>query len=153
MASLHSPLALVAALVAPAPSDIERAHYGSPDNLFLILCFAVFPLYAAGSMRAPLRQGNRNPLIDGRRDRTARLSAIAAARFAARPLWVGFWCAARMRRGLTLAGTQCCFQLPSQPLTFLPQALNSFSQPAVSCSTRSSSRFSSMLSGRLSQER
>jgi len=43
MASLHSPLALEAA----AHSDIETAHYGSPDNLFLILCFAAFPLHAA----------------------------------------------------------------------------------------------------------
>jgi hypothetical protein len=40
MASLHPPLALL----APPHSDIETAHYGSPDNLFLILCFAAFPL-------------------------------------------------------------------------------------------------------------
>jgi hypothetical protein len=78
MAPLHPPLALA----TPAYRDIETAHYGSPDNLFLILCFEAFPLHAA-TMRAALRQGNRNPFIHARRDGTARLSAVAAARFAA----------------------------------------------------------------------
>ena len=46
MASLHPSLALL----APPHSDIETAHYGSPDNLFLILCFAAFPFYLAAAM-------------------------------------------------------------------------------------------------------
>ena len=127
MASLHPPLALAAA----AHGDIETAHDGPPDNLFLILCFAAFRLHAAAAMRAALRQWNRDPFIHARRDGTARLPAVAAARFAARPLRVGFWCAARMRRGLTLAGTQRCFQFPAQAFRFLFQALDLFAQPVV----------------------
>jgi hypothetical protein len=50
MASLHPPLTLV----APAHSNIETAHYGSPDNLFLILCFAAFRFHATAAMRAAL---------------------------------------------------------------------------------------------------
>ena len=119
MASLHPPLAIAAA----THSDIETAHDGPPDNLFLILGFAAFRLHAAAAMRAALRQGNRDSFIHARRDGTARLPAIAAARFAAWALRVGFWVAARMRCGLTLAGTQRRFQFPAQPLRFLFQAL------------------------------
>ena len=127
MASLHPPLALAAA----AHGDIETAHDGSPDNLFLILCFAAFRLHAAAAMRAALRQGNRDSFIHARRDGTACLPAIAAARFAAWPLRVGFWFAARMRCGLALAGTQRCFQFPAQTFRFLFQTLVLFAQPVI----------------------
>ena len=127
MASLNPPLALA----APAHRDIETAHYGSPDNLFLILCFAAFPLHAAAAMRAALRQWNRDPFIHARRNRTARLPAVAAPRFAAGALRVGDWLAARMRRRLTLAGAQCGFQLPAQPLGFLLKTVDLFAQPVV----------------------
>ena len=67
MASLHPPLTLV----APAHSDIETSHYGSPDNLFLILCFAAFRFHAAAAMRAALWQWNRDSFIHARRDGAA----------------------------------------------------------------------------------
>ena len=59
MASLHTPLTLMAA----AHSDVETAYYGSPDNLFLILYFEVFPLHTTATMRAAFRQRNRDSLI------------------------------------------------------------------------------------------
>ena len=55
----------------------------------------------------------------------------AGARFAAWPLWVGFWCAARMRCGLALAGAQRGFQFPAQTFGFLFQPLDLFAQPLV----------------------
>src|SRR5207248_7317782 len=109
MASLDPPLALAAA----AHGDIETAHYGSPDNFFLILCFATFRFHAAAAMRAVLRQWNRDPFIHPRWNGAARLSTIALARLAARPLWVGFRVTPRMRRALTLASAQRGFQLPA----------------------------------------
>ena len=101
MAPLYAPLAIAAA----AHGDIEAAHNGPPDNLFLILCFAAFRLHLTAAMRAALRQWNRDPFIHTRRDGTARLPAVPAARFAAWSLWVAFWCAARMRSRLALAGS------------------------------------------------
>ena len=127
MASLHPPLAFVAV----AHGDIETAHYGAPYNLFLILGFAAFRFHAAAAMRAALRQGNRDSFIDARRDGTASLPAIAAARFAAWPLRVGFWGAARMRCGLALAGAQRGVQFPAQTFGFLFQPLDLFAQPLV----------------------
>ena len=127
MASLHPPLALV----APSHGDVETAHYCSPDNLFLILGFAAFQFHAAAAMRAALWQWNRDSFIHARRAGTACLAAIAAARFAARPLWVGFWCAARMWCGLAFAGAQRGFQFPAQPLGFLLQTLVLFAQPVI----------------------
>src|SRR6266849_4376360 len=106
MASLHPPLALA----APPHGDVETAHYGSPANLFLILWFAAFRLHATAAMRTVRRQGNRDSFIHARRDGTACLPAIAVTRFAARSLWVGFWCAARMRCRLPLADAQRGFQ-------------------------------------------
>src|SRR5436190_17775275 len=106
MASLHPPPAAAAA----AHIDIETAHDGPPDNLFLILCFAAFPLHAAAAMRTALGQGNLDPFIHPPWDRAARLSAIASARLAARAIRVAFGCAPRMRRGLALAGAQRGFQ-------------------------------------------
>src|SRR5439155_16302459 len=94
-------------------------------------CFAFLRFHAAAAMRAALWQWNHDSFIHSRRDGTARLPPIAAARFAAWPLWVGFWCAARMRRGLTLAGTQRCFQFPAQTFGFLFQSLDLFAQPLV----------------------
>ena len=120
MASLHPPLA-----VAAAPhSDIETAHYGAPDNLFLLLCFAAFRFHAAAAMRAVLWQWNRDSFIYARWDGAARLPAVVAARFAAWPLWIGFWGAARMRRGLALAGAQRGLQFLAETLDFLLEPLN-----------------------------
>jgi hypothetical protein len=127
MPPLYPPLAVVAA----AHSDIETAHDGPPDNVFLILRLTAFRLHAAAAVRAALRHWNRNPFIHARRHGTARLPAGAAARLTAWPLWVGLWCAARMRRGLTPAGTQRCFQFPAQTFGFLFQALDLFAQPLV----------------------
>jgi hypothetical protein len=127
MASLHLPPALAAA----AHSDIETAYYGSPDNLFLILCCAAFRLHAATAMRAALRQWNRDPFIHPRRNGAARLSAIAPARLAPWPLRVDFRIAARMWRRLTLAGTQRCFQFPAQPFGFLLEALGFPLKPII----------------------
>ena len=109
MASLHPPLAFAAV----AHGNIETAHYGAPYNLFLILGFAAFRFHAAAAMRAALRQRNRDSFINVRRDGAASLPAIAAGWFAAWPLRVGFWCAARMRCGLALAGAQRGFQFPA----------------------------------------
>src|SRR5438132_8206411 len=100
MALLHPPPALQAA----AHSDVEAAHHGPPDNLFLILCFAALRLHAPAAMRAVRRQWNRDSLIHSRRNRTAPLPAIAPARFAPRSPRVGFRFAAGMRCGLPLAG-------------------------------------------------
>src|SRR5262245_58988542 len=98
MASLHSPLALA----ATAHRDIETAHDGPADNFFLILGFAAFPLHAAATMRAALRQWNGDPFIHARRDGAARLPAVAATGFAAWLLRVVFWVAPRVRGSLTL---------------------------------------------------
>jgi len=99
MASLYSP----PAVAAVAHGDIETAHDGPADNLFLILGFAAFWLHTAAAMRAALRQGNRDPFIHARRNGAACLPAVAAARLTPWALRVGFWCAARMRCGLALA--------------------------------------------------
>src|SRR5262249_41490191 len=109
MAPLHAPVAIAAA----AHRNIETAHHGPPDNLFLILGFAAFSLHAAAAMRAPLRQRHCKLLIHPRRNRAARPLTVAATGFAAWALRVGFWVAPRMRGGLTLAGTQCGFQFPA----------------------------------------
>src|SRR6266849_1016462 len=105
MTSLHPPPALAAA----THSDVETAHDGSPNNLFLILCFAALRLYAPAAIRAVRRQWNRDLFIHALRNRAACLPTIAAARFAAGPLRVGFRIAARMWCGLPLAGAQRCF--------------------------------------------
>ena len=100
MASLHAPVAFAAA----AHGDIETAHDGPADNLFLILGCAAFWLHTAAAMRAALRQRNRDPFVHARRDGAARLPAIAAARLTPWALRVGFWYAPRMWRRLTFAG-------------------------------------------------
>src|SRR5260370_15936636 len=127
MAPLHPP----PARAAPAHSDIETAHYGAPDNLFLILCFAALRLHAPAAMRTVRRQWNCDPFIYARRDGAACLPAVATARFAAWALRIGFWVAPPMRGRLTLAGTQRCLQFPAQTLGFLFQALDLFAQPLV----------------------
>jgi hypothetical protein len=119
MAPLHTPVASVAV----AHCDIEPAHDGSPDDLFLILCFAAFRFHAAAAMRAVLRQWHGNLFIYAPRNGAACLASVAAPRFAAWTLRLGFGGAARMWRGLTLAGTQCGFQFPAQALCFLSQTL------------------------------
>src|SRR5712692_9267586 len=60
MASLHTPLTLMAA----AHRDVETAHHGSPDNLFLLLCFAACRPHAATAMWAALWQWNCDSFID-----------------------------------------------------------------------------------------
>ena len=126
-----APLYASVALAAMAHRDIETAHQGPPDNLFLILGFAAFRFYAAAAMRAALGQRNRDSFIRSRWDGAACLPAVAPARFAAWPLRVDFWVAPRMWGGLTLADTQCGFQFPAQPLQFLLQALVFLAQPFV----------------------
>src|SRR5712691_4554781 len=127
MASLYA----ASAIAAATHGDIETTYDGPPHNLFLILRFAAFRLHAAAAMRAVIRQGNRDAFIHPRRDGAACLSAVAAARFTARSLGVGFRPAPRMGRGLTLGSTQSCFQLPAQAFRFLFQALDLFAQPVV----------------------
>ena len=43
------------ALTAAAHFNIKTARYGPPHDLFLVLGFAAFRLYAAAAMRASLR--------------------------------------------------------------------------------------------------
>src|SRR5260370_7778433 len=95
--------------------DIEPAHHGSPDDLFLVLRFAAFQLHAAAAMWTTLRQGDHDPFIHARGDRPARLSAIPAARLTARLLGTGFCFSARARPALPLAVPQCRFQLSPPP--------------------------------------
>ena len=125
MASLHPPPAVATA----APSDLETTYGRLPDDLFLKLCFAAFPLPGAATMRATLRQRNGDPFLHPRGDRAARLPAIASARFPARPLRTGFWCAARVRRGLPFAGAPGGFQFPAKAFGFLLQPLRFTYQP------------------------
>src|SRR5262245_60796242 len=68
MASLYPPPALAAA----AHRNIETAHHGPPDDLFMILCFAACQLHAASAMRTALRQWDRDPFIHAFRDSAAR---------------------------------------------------------------------------------
>jgi hypothetical protein len=75
MAFLHARVAIAAA----AHRDMETAHDGAPDNLFLILRLAAFRFHAATTMRTALRQRNRNLFIHPRRDKAARLPAIVSA--------------------------------------------------------------------------
>ena len=124
-----TPLNAPVAIAAVAYRDIETAHDGTPDNLFLILCFAAFRLHPAAAMRAVFRQWNGDPFIYARRDRTACPPAVAAPRFSARPLRIGFGVASRMRRGLALTGAQSGFQFSAQPLRLLFQALDLFLLP------------------------
>src|ERR1041384_7367560 len=119
MASLHAPVAIAAV----SHSNIETAHEGPPDDLFLILGFAAFRVHAAATMWAALRQGDRDSFIHARWGGTARLPAVAPAGFAAGAPRIRFWLAPRMRGSLTLTGTQRRFQFPAQPLRFLFQAL------------------------------
>ena len=115
MMPLDAPLAIAAV----AHRDIETAHHRAPDDLFLILCFAAFRFHLPAAMRAAFRHRNRNPFIYPRRDRAARLPAIAAPRFSAWPLGIGFAVASRMWRGLAPTGAQRGFQFPAQPLRLL----------------------------------
>src|SRR6516225_12237506 len=106
MASLYA-----ASAIAAAPhGDIETTYESPPHNFFLILRFAACRLHATAAMRAAIRQRNLDAFIHAPRDGAACLLAIAAARFTARSLRVGFWPAPRMRCGLTLGRTQSCFQ-------------------------------------------
>src|SRR5262249_21637085 len=128
MAPLHAPLAIAAA----THRDIETAHHGPPDNLFLILGFAAFRHHAAAAaMWAALRQRNCHPFIHPRRDRAACRSAIASAWLAAWPLWIGFGCTARMGCGLTFAGAQRGFQFLAKAFGFLLQPLRFMPEPLV----------------------
>jgi len=125
MAPLHAPVAIAAV----AYGDIETAHDGTPDDLFLILCLAAFQLHPAATMRAAFRQWNGDPFIYALRDGAARLPAVVATRFAAWALRIGFRFAPRMRRGLALTGAQSGFQFSTQPLRLLFQALVLFLEP------------------------
>src|ERR1051325_6608515 len=127
MAPLDAPLAITAA----AHGNIETAHDRPADNLFLILRFAAFRLYPAATMRAPLRERNRDSFIHARRDGAARLPTVAATGFAARALRIGFRAAPRVRCGLTLTGAQRGFQFSPQPFSLLLQAFVLFAQPLV----------------------
>jgi hypothetical protein len=120
MAPLDAPVANAAVTY----SDIETAHDGTPDDLFLILCFVAFRLHPAAKMRAALRRWNGYPFVHTPRNGAAPPLAIAATGFAAWALRIGYWCAARMRGGLTSAGAQRGFQFPPQPLRLLFQALD-----------------------------
>src|SRR5260370_7903910 len=114
MAPLHPP----PARAAPAHRDIETAHYGAPDNLFLILCFAALRLHAPAAMRTVRRQWNRDPFIYARRDGAACLPAVATARVAAWPLRIGFWPAPPLRVPLTATAPHPSPHFP--PHTLLP---------------------------------
>jgi hypothetical protein len=125
MAPLDPPVAIAAV----AHSDIETAHDGTPNDLFLILCFAALRLHPAAAMRAALRQWNGNPFIHAPRDGESRLPAVAATGFAAWALRIGFGCAVRMRGGLTSARAQRGFQLAAQRLRLLFETLDLFLEP------------------------
>jgi hypothetical protein len=127
MASLYA----ASAIAAATHGDIETTYDSPPHNLFLILRFAAFRLHTPAAMRTVIRQGNRDAFIHPRRYGAARLSTVAAARFTARSLRIGFRPAPRMGRRLTLGSTQSCFQLPAQTFRFLFQALDLFAQPVV----------------------
>src|SRR5260370_39394864 len=127
MTSLHPPRTSA----AMPHGDIEPAHHGSPDDLFLVLRFAAFQLHAAAAMWTTLRQGDHDPFIHARGDRPARLSAIPAARLTARLLGTGFCFSARVRRGLTLAGPQSPFQPPPHALPLPLHPSNLFPPPPV----------------------
>src|SRR5260370_509014 len=102
-----------------------------PYILFILVCSEFSGPHAPAATRAALWQGDRDSFIHARWDGTARLPAIAAARFAAWPLWVGLWYAARMRCGLPLARAQRCLQFPAQPLGFLLKTVDLFAQPVI----------------------
>ena len=76
MAPLDAPVAIA----AMAYSDIETAHDGTPNDLFLILCFAAFRLYPATAMRAALRQWNGDPFVHAPRDGAARTAGRSGDR-------------------------------------------------------------------------
>ena len=84
MAPLNAPVAMAAV----AYGDIETAHDGTPDDLFLILCFAAFRLHAASTLRAAFRQWNGDPFIYALRDRPACLPAVVPTGLAARALGI-----------------------------------------------------------------
>src|ERR1051326_7135455 len=111
MASLYATVAIAAV----SHSNIETAHDGAPDDLFLILGLAVLRPHAAAAMRAVLRQGNRDSFVHARWGGTTRLPAVAAAGFAAGALRIRFWLAPRMRGSLPFTGTQSRFQFSPAP--------------------------------------
>jgi hypothetical protein len=51
MPPLHPP----ATIPAATHSNIEAAHHGAPDNVFLILRFAALKLYPTSTVRTLLR--------------------------------------------------------------------------------------------------
>src|SRR5207249_3467623 len=83
----------------------------------------LFRSYAASATRAALRQRDVDPFIEARRNGAAGASAVGATGFPAWGLGVRFQFPARMRRGLSLAGPQRCFQFLAEPLDLLPQAV------------------------------
>ena len=84
MAPLHAPVAIAAL----THSNIEK-HDSPPDDFFLIL-FPSFPAPRRRHNAAAVRQGDRDPFIHAHWCRTARLPAVAAARFSAWALRIGF---------------------------------------------------------------
>src|SRR5947208_16220896 len=108
---------------AAAHRDIKAARHRAPYDLFLILRCAALQLHAASATRAALRQRDVDPFIEARRNGAAGSSAVGATGFPAWGLGVRFQFPARMRRGLSLAGPQRCFQFLAEPLDLLPQAV------------------------------
>ena len=58
------PLHPAATTTAAAHGNIEAAHHGAPNNLFLILRFAPLKLYATSAMRTLLRQRDTDLCIN-----------------------------------------------------------------------------------------
>src|SRR5215469_1667648 len=117
MASLH----LAATILAVANLDVEAAHDGLPNDLFLILRLPPFQFQSAPTVWAALRKCNWNLLVDPWRDGATAVAAVARTRFAPRTFGIGFGFPARKRRCLPLGGSQRFFQLLAQALVFLLQ--------------------------------
>src|SRR3974377_1235249 len=125
VASLHA----ATTVPAGADLDVEAAHDGLPDDLFLILRLLAIELHFAPAIRAALRKGNANLLVHPRRNRSTGMPAVPRPRFAPRPLRAGLRFSARKRCCLPLSGPERCIQLLAQALDLPLQAVVLLVQP------------------------
>lgn len=100
MPALH---AFPARLASP-DRDVEPACHGTAFDVFLILLFGAFPLYASTAI-APLRQRSSLRFIYRAGLGSLESPAVLAPTLATRLTWLSLRLAARERSRLSLGGT------------------------------------------------
>ena len=120
MPPLHAPVT-VSTL---ADHDTTFVHHGTLHReVFLILRDHALRPHGPAAVRTPRGQRRVMRGIDLTRPRAMRLPAIGGARFAPRPLGLGFRQATRERRRLTIRAPTRHLEFLSQPLVVAAQPL------------------------------